>query len=92
MDLVCGARQVFVMTEHVTRHGAPKLVEACAHPLTGARCVTRVYTDIAVIDIGPSGFVLREKVDGLGLDEVRRMTGAPLAVEGGVGALALPPG
>jgi 3-oxoadipate CoA-transferase beta subunit len=80
------------MTEHVTRQGAPKLVEACAHPLTGARCVTRVYTDIAVIDIGPSGFVLREKLDGLDIDAVRRLTGAPLAVEGRVGPLAPPPG
>ena len=60
MDLAIGAKQVFVMTDLFTRDGAPKLVTACSYPLTGARCVTRVYTDHAVFDVTERGFAVRE--------------------------------
>ncbi|MCD6679436.1 MAG: 3-oxoacid CoA-transferase subunit B [Burkholderiaceae bacterium] len=78
MDLAIGARHVLVMMEHVTKSGASKLVERCTYPLTGIGCVSRVYTDLAVIDVTPSGFVAREWVDGLSFDELARLSAAPL--------------
>lgn len=90
MDLVHGAKQVFVITEHVTKNGEPKLVEKCTFPLTGVACVTRVYTSHAVIDIVEERFVLREKLAALSIDELQSMTGAPLHIEGLVADLIVP--
>lgn len=90
MDLVHGAKQVFVITEHVTKNGEPKLVEKCTFPLTGVACVTRVYTSHAVIDIVEGRFVLREKLAALSVEELQSMTGAPLHIEGSVAALIVP--
>jgi|SRR5690606_5326121 len=90
MDLVHGAKQVFVITEHVTKTGEPKLVDACTFPLTGVGCVTRVYTSLAVVDIVDKRFVLREKLPSISLEELQAMTGAPLHVEGNVADLAVP--
>jgi 3-oxoadipate CoA-transferase beta subunit len=90
MDLVHGARQVVVITEHVTKTGEPKLVERCTFPLTGVGCITRVYTSHAVIDIVAKGFVVREKLAGMTMDELQAMTGAPLHREGPVGDLVVP--
>jgi 3-oxoadipate CoA-transferase beta subunit len=78
MDLAVGARQVFVVMHHRTRHGEPKIVERCTYPLTAARCVDRIYTDLAVIDVTARGLVVRETIDGLSFDELQRRTGAPL--------------
>ena len=78
MDLAIGAKQVFVMMEHQTKSGASKLVERCSCPLTGIGCVSRVYTDLAVIDVTPDGLVAVEWVDGLSFEELARLTGAPL--------------
>ena len=78
MDLASGARQVYVMMEHQTKSGASKIVPACTYPLTGLACVTRIYTDLAVIDVTDEGLVVREMVEGLSLDELRRVTDAPL--------------
>ncbi len=78
MDLAIGAKQVFVMMEHETSSGESKLVNSCAYPLTGIGCVVRVYTDLAVIDVTPSGFIAREWVDGLSFEELARRTAAPL--------------
>lgn len=90
MDLVHGAKRVAVITEHVTRDGKPKLVDACSFPLTGVGCVTRVYTSLAVVDVVGARFVLREKLVGLSIDEVQSLTGAPLHLEGPVGDLEAP--
>lgn len=90
MDLVHGAKQVCVITEHVTKAGEPKLVERCSFPLTGVACVTRVYTSHAVIDIVGGHFVLREKLMAMTLDELQAMTGARLHVDGHVGDLTVP--
>jgi 3-oxoadipate CoA-transferase beta subunit len=60
MDLAIGAKQVYVMTDLLTRSGEPKLVARCGYPLTGVRCVTRIYTDHAIFDVADAGFVVRE--------------------------------
>ena len=78
MDLVAGAGRIFVITEHVTKEGAPKLVDACTYPLTGLGVVSRVFTDLAVIDVTPEGFLLREIAPGISLDDLRAHTAAPL--------------
>lgn len=90
MDLVHGAKQVFVITEHLTKNGEPKLVEKCTFPLTGVACVTRVYTSHAVIDIVERRFVLREKLAALSVEELQSMTGASLHIEGSVADLIVP--
>jgi 3-oxoadipate CoA-transferase beta subunit len=78
MDLVAGVKRVFVMTTHVTKEGTPKLVERCSYPLTGRGVVTRVYSDLAVVDVTPRGFELVELAPGVSYDHVRERTGAPL--------------
>ena len=79
MDLAIGARNVYVMMEHVTKGGESKIVPRCTYPLTGVGCVSRIFTDLAVIDITPRGLVLVEMVEGLAFDELQRLTGVPLA-------------
>jgi len=85
MDLAQGARAVFVITEHTTRDGAPKIMPECTYPLTGAGVVTTVFTDLAVIDIckdgGEDGPVVREMVAGLSFDDLQALTGAALTLD-----------
>jgi 3-oxoadipate CoA-transferase beta subunit len=78
MDLAIGAKKTFVMMEHSTKEGASKLVPQCTYPLTGIACVSRVYTDLAVIDIGPEGATVVEMVPGLAFDTLQAMTGIEL--------------
>jgi 3-oxoadipate CoA-transferase beta subunit len=78
MDLAIGAKQTFVMMELLTKQGVSKLVDACTYPLTGLACVSRVYTDLAVFDVGPEGASVVEMVEGLTLDELARLTGVAL--------------
>jgi len=68
------------MTDHCTRDGQPKLLETCTYPLTGRRVVDRIYTDVAVIDVADSGFVVREMLAEMSADELKGMTGAALAI------------
>ena len=82
MDLAIGAKRVFVMMDHQTKSGASKIVERCSYPLTGVRCVNRIYTDLAVIDVTPEGLRVVEIVDGLAFDELQRLTGVPLTLAG----------
>lgn len=78
MDLVAGVKSVFVVTQHCTKHGEPKLVEACTYPLTGPGVVDRIYTDLAVIAVTDEGFQLVELSPGVSFDYVAERTGAPL--------------
>jgi 3-oxoadipate CoA-transferase beta subunit len=78
MDLALGAKQVFVMMEHLTKQGRSKIVERCRYPLTAMACVDRIYTDLAVIEVVPEGLLVREMVEGLTFSELQRMTQARL--------------
>lgn len=81
MDLCAGAKRLWIMTDQTTKSGEPKLVERCTYPLTGLACVSRIYTNVAVFDVGPSGFELVEAVPGLGIEELQEMTGARIRRE-----------
>ncbi|WP_447593763.1 3-oxoacid CoA-transferase subunit B [Stenotrophomonas rhizophila] len=75
MDLAIGAKQVFVMMDLLTRQGESKLVAACSYPLTGIGCVSRLYTDHGVIDVGAQGARVIELVEGLSLEDLAALTG-----------------
>lgn len=90
MDLVHGAKRVAVITDHVTKDGKPKLLEACTLPLTGVACVTRVYTSLCVVDIENGRFVLREKLPSISLEDLQAVTGATLVIDGPVADLIVP--
>jgi 3-oxoadipate CoA-transferase beta subunit len=74
MDLAAGAKEVRVLVEHTTKEGEPRLKRACTYPLTAPRCVKRVYTNLAVIDVTPDGLVVREMIDGLDLAGLQKLT------------------
>ncbi|MDP7008522.1 MAG: 3-oxoacid CoA-transferase subunit B [Phycisphaerales bacterium] len=78
MDLVAGVKSVYVITQHCTKHGEPKLVEACTYPLTGVGVVHRIYTDLAIIEITKDGFQLVECSPGVSFEYVKERTAAPL--------------
>ncbi|MGY6273162.1 3-oxoacid CoA-transferase subunit B [Achromobacter denitrificans] len=80
MDLAAGAEQVWVLMEHCTKNGEPRILEQCTYPLTAPNCVDRVYTDLAVIDITPGGLVVRRMADGWTLESLQAVTGAPLTL------------
>jgi 3-oxoadipate CoA-transferase beta subunit len=79
MDLVAGVETILVITQHTTKTGEPKLVESCTFPLTAVGVVSRVYTNLAVVDVTENGFQLVELAPGIDFDVVAERTDAPLA-------------
>ncbi|MCK8683038.1 3-oxoacid CoA-transferase subunit B [Pseudomonas umsongensis] len=78
MDLATGARQVFVMMDHLTKTGESKLVPQCTYPLTGIGCVTRIYTDLAILDVTAQGLKVREIVADISFEDLQALSGVPL--------------
>jgi 3-oxoacid CoA-transferase subunit B len=81
MDLVAGAKRVIIAMEHTTRDGGAKILRACNLPLTGVKVVNMIVTEMAVIDVTPSGLVLREVAEDTTVEAVRQATEANLIVE-----------
>lgn len=78
MDLVVGSKRVFIIMKHCTKDGKAKIVEECSFPLTGSRCVDRIYTDLAIIDVKNGCLVVRELAPGVQFEDVQECTAAPL--------------
>ncbi|WP_345798601.1 3-oxoacid CoA-transferase subunit B [Castellaniella sp. MT123] len=78
MDLAIGAKQVFVMMDHLTKHGESKIVPDCTYPITGVACVNRIYTDLAVLDITAHGVVVREILADISLESLQAATAVRL--------------
>jgi 3-oxoacid CoA-transferase subunit B len=84
MDLVASARNIIIAMMHTNPKGESKLLPACQLPLTGVKCVKRVVTDLAVLDITPQGFKLLERAPGVSVDEIRSKTAGKLIIEGDI--------
>ena len=80
MDLAAGAKQVWALTEHITRDGKPKIVKNCSYPLTSSGCVKRIFTDLAIIDVSDAGLTVIGMMDGLSLEELQAITEPTLAL------------
>ncbi len=89
MDLVAGARRLVVTMEHVSRKGEKKILKACTLPLTGVRCVNRIITDYAVMDVTDQGLRLTERAPGVSVEQVQALTEPTLIVEGEVPFMVL---
>jgi 3-oxoacid CoA-transferase subunit B len=85
MDLVAGVQRVVIVMDHCNKDGEPKLLSRCALPLTGVRVVSRVITDLCVMDVTPEGFVCVELASGVTPDEVRARTGATVRMAAHLG-------
>ena len=90
MDLVAGARQVFVIMEHCSKDGSPKILKECRLPLTGLKCVSSIYTDLCIIDVTDSGMQVREMVEGMDIETLQSRTGAAICLAENWQVLSVP--
>jgi 3-oxoacid CoA-transferase subunit B len=84
MDLVASAKNIIVAMQHCSKDGKSKLLTKCSLPLTGIRCVTKIVSDLAVLDITDQGFVLLERAPGIAVDFIRERTEGRLIIQGEV--------
>lgn len=89
MDLVASARNIIVAMQHTNPKGEPKLLPACTLPLTGVKCVKKIVTDLAVLDITPEGFLLLERAPGVSVEDIKAKTRGRLIVPGTVPEMVL---
>ena len=78
MDLVAGVKRIFVITQHVTKHGDPKILEKCTFPLTGKGVVERIYTNLAILDVKEDGLYIREIAPNVDFNYIQKKTGTKL--------------
>ncbi len=83
MDLVASAKNIIVAMQHVAKDGSSKLLPACTLPITGLRCVKKIVTELAVLDVTPDGFVLRERAPGVSVAQIVAATAGKLLVPAG---------
>lgn len=84
MDLVAAAKNIIVATTHTDRNGNSKLIPECTLPLTGVKCVTKIVTDLAVVEVVEGGFKLLERAPGVSVEEIKNATSGKLIVEGDI--------
>ena len=83
MDLVASAKNIIVAMQHVAKDGSSKLLANCSLPITGLNCVKKIVTELAVLDVTPDGFVLRERAPGVSVEQIRTATAGKLIVPEG---------
>ena len=84
MDLVAGADNIIVTMTHANKHGESKLLEKCTLPLTGVNCITKIITDLALLEVDNGEFVLKERAPGVSVEEIVAKTAGKLRVEGDI--------
>ncbi|WP_414827519.1 CoA transferase subunit B [Alteromonas sp. H39] len=84
MDLVAGAKNIIVTMTHADKHGNSKLLSECKLPLTGVNCITRIITDLAVMEVKDGAFYLRERAPGVSVEEIREKTAGKMVAEGDI--------
>jgi len=89
MDLVASAKNIIVAMMHTNKKGQSKLLRQCTLPLTGTKCVTKIVSNLAVMDVTPNGFVLRERAPGVSVEEIQAATEGRLIVEGDIPEMKL---
>ncbi|CAN7336745.1 3-oxoacid CoA-transferase subunit B [Variovorax sp. LjRoot178] len=91
IDLAVGAKAIWVMMDHTTKEGAPRIVRECSFPLTAAEAVDRIFTNIAIIDVNPDGLYVQALLEGVSMEELHQSTGAPLKIAADLRRLSKPP-
>ena len=89
MDLVASAKNIIVAMQHVNKAGESKLLPKCTLPITGLKCVKKIVTELAVLDVTPDGFKLLERAPGISIEEIKNATAGKLIIEGDIPEMQL---